>query len=216
MAHDSPIKRVPDSTWLKQLGEQADTAFGSYTPKMNDQANRYTFKPHANESVEYYPEYGLHILIGNKLAKPGKSSNLMDKNTNTEYDAILATNDGGNDASPKIKMARMALAKLLATNTLDAVEVFAIQNAVIEHKHVQGLFDVSCQHSEGEHRIFTRSGLRVEKPSPAAENFPVPHSQQDQPGGKRRIKKRRTKKRRNTTKKCKRCKTRRKLTEQPK
>ena len=214
MARAIDIKTRPTREWFTGLKEQASTAFGSYTPTMNDQANRYTFKPNDGEHVNYFPEYGLHILIGNKLDDPGKS-NLMNKATNTEYNAILAAVDGGNDASPEIKMARMALAKLLAMNTLDAVEVFTIQNALLEHKHVQGLFDMSCQHSEGEHSTIIRSGLHVEKPSHAAKNFPLPDSQ-FLGGGKRRIKKRRTKKRRNTTKKCKRCKTRRKLTEQPK
>ena len=202
MARDTDIKTPTTREWFTGLKEQVGTAFSSYTPTMNDQANRYTFKPHDGEPVNYFPEYGLHILIGNKLADPGKS-NLMNKATNTEYNAILAAVDGGNDASPEIKMARMALAKLLAMNTLDAVEVFTIQNALLEHKHVQGLFDMSCQHSEGEHSTTTRTGA-VPKDSLSAKQFPEPSSQIIG-GGKPR-----TKKRRNTKKRSKRCKTRRK------
>jgi len=219
-----------DKQWIDDTREGAVESWGVNMPHMTEQATQYTFKPSSTGESKYiHADYGLHMM---NETKSMTDTNLMDPDINQRYQEYLVgkmhtyPNDEGQMVwNRKIKMARIALKKLIDTETLDIVDIVIIKS--VSGIDLTPIFDSACQHTEDGRGILTRSGTlhpapkgnvaKVAEDSPYFGSQPFDDDSDDEKyGGKRRTKKVRNTRKKSTRRTTKRRATKRKKKNKPK
>jgi hypothetical protein len=188
---DMKAGKGEDKKWINDTREGAVESWGVNTPRMEEQANQYTFTPNPGEVQGLYPNYGLHMMNTNKsihdanLIVPGNNATLdkeMDSKIRVPTPEYSLT-DEDKVWNRKIKMARIALQKLIDNESADIVDIVLITS--VSGINLTPIFDSACQHTTANTGTLTRTGfhesiLRV-NPHVRAEPSP-PFDSQMQPG----------------------------------
>ena len=180
-----------DKIWINDTREGAVESWGVNTPRMEEQANQYTFTPNPGEVQGLYPNYGLHMMNTNKSIH---DTNLIVQGNNATLDKEMdykirvptqeySLTDEDKVWNRKIKMARIALQKLIDNESADIVDIVLITS--VSGINLTPIFDSACQHTTANTGTLTRTGfhesiLRV-NPHVRAEPSP-PFDSQMQPG----------------------------------
>ena len=179
-----------DKKWINDTREGAVESWGVNTPRMEEQANQYTFTPNPGEVQGLYPTYGLHMMNTNKsihdtnLIEPGNNATL-DKEIYNKIRVPTPESSLTNEDkvwNRKIKMARIALQKLTDKTSADIVDIVLIKS--VSGIDLTPIFDSACQHTTANTGTLTRASFHPSiKPNdnPNVFNKPSPdfESQRD-------------------------------------
>ena len=162
---DMKAENGENRKWVDATRVSAPQSWGVNTPRMEEQANQYTFTPNPGEVQGLYPNYGLHMMNTNKsihdtnLIVPGNNATL-DKEM---YDKIrvptpeYSLTDEDKVWNRKIKMARIALQKLIDNKSADIVDIVLIKS--VSGIDLTPIFDSACQHTTANTGTLTRTSF---------------------------------------------------------
>ena len=149
--------------WVYDTRDRAPQSWGVNTPHMDEQATQYTFEPNNGEDPGQNPNYGLHMMNTNKLIH---DTNLMISVNNATLDKKIdnkirvptpeySLTDEDKVWNRKIKMARIALQKLIDNKSADIVDIVLIKS--VSGIDLTPIFDSACQHTTANTGTLTRN-----------------------------------------------------------